>query len=70
MSVGFATVVKRGSLVKRSTDIGFLKADIITLVWSRKRQIGRGVTIHVLVLKRIGTDVTVWCMDLHGEYTV
>ena len=29
----------------------------------------RGETIHVFVLNRIGTDVTVRCMDLHGEYT-
>ena len=27
-----------------------------------------GVTIHVFVLNRISTDVTVRCMDLHGGY--
>ena len=26
----------------------------------------RGVTIHVFVLNRIGTDVTFRCMDLYG----
>lgn len=30
----------------------------------------RGGTVHVFALHRIGTGVTVRCMNLHGENTV